>query len=264
MFIKVDSIPAISVIVPVYNVQDYLPECLNSLAQQEFCAPFEIILIDDCSTDDSKKYCEDFVENHPKLAKLIALPKNAGSAVARNTGIEAATGDYFAFVDPDDLLPPNALQNLYEAACRYQADIVKGNNTIFNEKGAYPASYNVNKIKIYEGDAILSVFLEHKETRGHPWGKLFRKSSCADVVYPPGVAMAEDTLYCAEVFSRAKKMVLINETVYHYRLRKTGATGRKLQTGAYLWWLDSIENCGQFISTEHQRARHKELKGTVR
>lgn len=257
---RIDNTPTISVIVPVYNVQDYIAECLDSLAKQNFNSTFEILLIDDCSTDNSKKFCEDFVTTNPLLAKLIALPKNSGSAVARNTGIAAATGHYFAFVDPDDLLPPNALQNLYDAAITYQADIVKGNNTIFNENETYSASYNVNKIKIYEGDAILSMFLEHKETRGHPWGKLFRKSACADVTYTPGTAMAEDTIYCAEIFSRATKMVLIDKTVYHYRLRKTGATGRKFQTGAYLWWLYSIENCGRFISTERQKTCHKELQ----
>lgn len=260
MSIKADTAPAISVIVPVYNVQDYIAECLDSLANQRFDNRFEIILVDDCSTDDSKIFCEDFVAAHQQLARFIGLSQNSGSAVARNTGIKAARGDYFAFIDPDDIVPPDALQNLYDAAITHQADIVKGNNTIFNEQGSYPASYNVDRTKIYTDDAILAMFLEHKETRGHPWGKLFRKSACADVVYPPGVAMAQDALYCAEVFSLAKKMVLIDDTVYHYRLRKTGATGRKFQTGAYLWWLYSIENCGRFATTSQQLTNFKELQ----
>jgi len=260
MLIKVDTTPAISVIVPVYNVQDYLVECLDSLAKQTFSSTFEILLVDDCSTDNSKNLCEDFVAANPTLAKLICLPKNQGVAVARNTGIEAATGTYFAFVDSDDLLPPDALQNLYNAAITYQADIVKGNNITFNDHSANAAGYDVKEIKIYIDDVILSMFLEHKETRGHTWGKLFLRSAFASIINTPGVVMAEDTLYCAEVFSLAKKLVLINKTVYHYRLRKTGATGRKFQTGAYLWWLYSIENCGRFITTEHQQSCYKELQ----
>lgn len=260
MLIKVDTPPAISVIVPVYNVQDYITECLDSLAKQAFNNTFEILLIDDCSTDNSKQLCEDFVATYPHLAKLICLSKNQGVAVARNTGIEAAKGIYFTFVDSDDLLPPDALQNLYSAAMTYQADIVKGNNIVFNEHGTSKAGHNVNTIKFYEKDAILSVFLAHKETRGHTWGKLFLRSTFANIYNTPSVVMAEDTLYCAEVFSLAKKMVLIDKTVYHYRLRKTGATGRKFQTGSYLWWLYSIENCGRFISTKQQRRRYKELQ----
>lgn len=260
MPIKIDNAPAISVIVPVYNVQDYLVECLDSLAQQNFNQAFEIILVDDCSTDNSKKLCENFVTNHPTLATLIGLPENKGVAVARNTGIAAATGVYFAFVDPDDLLPPAALQNLFDAAIEHQADIVKGNNIIFNEKCARPASYNSPKMKSYEGDAILALLLEHRETRGHPWGKLFHRASFSRITYTPGVTMAEDTLYCAEVFSQAKKLVLINKITYNYRLQKNGSTGRKFHTGAYLWWLYSIENCGRFISTENQQTHFKELQ----
>lgn len=260
MFIKVDAAPAISVIVPIYNVQDYLAECLDSLAKQNFNNTFEILLIDDCSTDSSKTICEDFVAAHPTLAKLICHQENNGLSVVRNTGVSAARGDYFTFVDSDDKLPHDALQNLYDAAITYQADIVKGNNIIFNEKGSHPAGYNVQKIKTYEGDAILSMFLEHRETRGHTWGKLFRSANFRHITNTPGVAMAQDALYCAEVFSLAKKLVLIDKTVYHYRLRKTGATGRKFQTGAYLWWLYSIENCGRFASTKKQQVCHKELQ----
>ena len=260
MFIKVDNAPAISVIVPVYNVQDYLTECLESLAHQNFSARFEVILIDDCSTDNSKKLCEDFVAAHPHLAKLICHPENKGLSVVRNTGVSLSIGDYFTFVDSDDFLPQDALQNLYDAAITYQADIVKGNNTIFNEKGAHPAGYNVKKIKTYEGDNILSIFLRHRETRGHTWGKLFQRAAFAQIINTPGVTMAQDTLYCAEIFSCAKKLVLIDKNVYHYRLRNSGSTGRKFQTGAYLWWLYSIENCGRFISTRSHQKHFKELQ----
>ncbi len=260
MLVKVDTAPAISVIVPVYNVQDYLGECLDSLARQEFGGDFEIILIDDCSTDNSKKLCEDFVAAHPTKAKLICHPQNQGLSVVRNTGIAAATGEYFTFVDSDDVVPQHALQYLYDAARTYQADIVKGNNLIFDEKGARPANYNVNKIKIYENDNILSVFLQHREIRGHTWGKLFHRTTFSHIKNTPGVMMAQDALYCAEIFSCAKKLVIINKNVYHYRLRRSGATGRKFQTGAYLWWLYSIENCGKFAVTRQQQTHLKELQ----
>lgn len=260
MIIKADNSPAISVIVPVYNVQDYIVESLDSLAKQNFNKPFEILLVDDCSTDDSKKRCEEFVAAHPDRAKLICLPTNKGVAVARNTGIEAATGDYFAFFDPDDLMPKDALQNLYDAAIAHQADIVKGNNIVFNEQRSFGVDYNVQTKKIYTDEAILSAFFEHKETRGHPWGKLFRRAAFTNIIFTPGVLMAEDILYCAEVFSLAKKLVLIEQTVYEYRLRQSSSTGRKFETGAYLWWLYGVENSGNFVTTATQNAHFKGLQ----
>lgn len=260
MNIKADTLPAISIIVPVYNVADYIVESLDSLAKQEFSGTFEVILVDDCSTDNSKQLCEDFVAAHPQLATLIAQPKNQGVAVARNTGLAAATGEYFAFFDPDDLMPNDALQHLYDTAIAHQADIVKGNAIVFNEQRSFAPDYNVDATKIYVGDAVLSTYFEHKETRGHPWGKLFRRALFTNVLFTPGVLMAEDILFCAEAFSRAKKLVLITQTVYQYRLRQTSSTGKKFETGVYLWWLYGVENSGNFVSTPNQLAHFKGLE----
>lgn len=260
MNIKADALPAISIIVPVYNVADYIVESLDSLAKQEFNGTFEVILVDDCSPDNSKQLCEDFVAAHPQLARLIALPKNQGVAVARNTGLAAATGEYFAFFDPDDLMPKDALQHLYNAAITHQADIVKGNNIVFNEQRSFAPDYNVDATKIYVDDAILSTYFEHKDTRGHPWGKLFRRALFDGVLFTPGVLMAEDILFCAEAFARAKKLVFITDTVYEYRLRQTSSTGKKFETGVYLWWLYGVENSGNFVSTPNQNAHFKGLQ----
>ncbi len=260
MFIKVDDMIAISVIVPVYNVQDYLPECLASLANQVFSERYEILLIDDCSTDNSKVICEAFAAANPDHVRLICQHTNGGVSVARNAGISAAAGTYFMFVDADDCMPADALQHLYEAAIKHQADIVKGNNLVFNTTGFRAANYNVKTEKIYRNDAILSVFLQHKEVRGHTWGKLFYRERFAHILNPPNVTIAEDTLYCAEIFSQAQKLVLINSTVYYYRLRPSGATGRKFQTGAYLWWLHSIEGCSHFVANPTQQRHLKALQ----
>lgn len=260
MFIKADTPPVISIIVPVFNVQDYLSECLSSLADQTFNHSYEIILIDDCSTDNSKTICESFVADHPGLARLICLDKNSGVSVARNQGIRAATGTYFAFVDSDDWLPANALEHLYSAAIKHQADVVKGNCIVFDEYKSRPANHNVKNEKIYQNEAIFAAFLQHRDVRGHTWGKLFLRASFGHIVCPQNVTMAEDTLYCAEVFSQAKKLVLINTCVYNYRLRASGATGRKFHTCAYLWWLHSIESCGHFVSNPTQQRHLKALQ----
>lgn len=252
--------PAISIIVPVYNVQDYLVAALNSIIKQTFSQPFEVLLVDDCSTDNSRSLCEDCVRSYPEQIRLLCHTENQGISVARNTGLNAVTGKYFTFVDPDDLLPSNALQTLYDAAISHRADIVKGNHFVFDETGYRPAASNVKRTKIYENEAILAAFFAHKEVTGFTWGKLFLSSAFAQIPNTPGVKMKQDTLYCAEIFAQANKLVLINSNIYHYRLRDTGVTGQKFRTGNYLWWLHSIEHAGHFARTADQKARHKELQ----
>jgi glycosyltransferase involved in cell wall biosynthesis len=216
--------------------------------------------VDDCSTDRSKTVCEGYVEKYPRLFTLLSHSENQGVSVARNDGVSAARGEFFAFVDPDDLVPPNAFQDLYNAAVAHKADVVKGNFTIFNENKTWNASYNTKTEQVYRGDEILSVFYEHKKIRGHICGKLFRMSSFSGIKSVPGVTMCQDALYCAEVFHHAEKLVLINTTVYHYRSRKYGCTGRKFETKAYTWWLYSIEKCGCYAKTKSHAIKHKQLQ----
>ena len=106
----------ISIIVPIYNVADYIEECLESIEQQSFALPFQTILIDDCSTDDSLKVCQEFAHRSPEKFRLLQNDNNRGVSATRNYGLEVITGKYFMFVDPDDLLPSEALALLHEAA----------------------------------------------------------------------------------------------------------------------------------------------------
>ena len=189
----------ISLILPVYNVAEYLPECLQSVIDQTFDLNIEALLVEDCSTDHSRQICAEFAELHPDLFTLIASDRNQGVSVARNIGLDNARGDYFTFVDPDDVLAPGALQNLYSAATEHDVDIVKGNNSIFDDSREKSASYNVASQSIINGDDILTALYAHDKIRGHPWGKLFNRNRLGHIRFPVGVRMAEDLQYCAEV-----------------------------------------------------------------
>ncbi|ACE83759.1 glycosyltransferase family 2 protein [Cellvibrio japonicus] len=252
--------PAISVIVPVYNVDTYVANCIRSLLMQENAPTYEIILVNDGSTDNSKAICEVLQQTTPAIIRLFNHEFNQGLSIARNTGLAQVRGEYFTFVDADDLIPPSALGDLYAAACEYNADIVKGNNWIFSKEQRYPANYNTKRTRIFHSDKILIAFYEHQLMRGHTWGKLFRTSVFVDIPNQPGVAMAQDTLYCAEMFAKANTLVVIPRPVYEYRLRAGSATGRKYETKAYLWWLYSIEQAGRFARTPKQKRRHKQLQ----
>ena len=101
----------ISVIVPVYNVEAYLPKCVSSLVKQTF-TDFEVILVNDGSTDSSAKLCENYADQYPSLIKSYTKP-NGGLSDARNFGMQYATGQYIMFLDSDDYLAPHALTNMY-------------------------------------------------------------------------------------------------------------------------------------------------------
>ena len=107
----------ISIIVPVYNVADYLHECLQSIVEQDYAQAFEAILVDDCSTDGSADICREFSVAYPEIFILIERETNGGVSVARNRGLEQVKGRYLMFVDPDDILPVNALKLLSENMC---------------------------------------------------------------------------------------------------------------------------------------------------
>lgn len=249
----------ISLILPVYNVADYLPECLQSIIDQSVELEIEAFLVEDCSTDHSLQICTDFSDRYPGLFKLIANTHNQGVSVARNIGLDNAKGEYFMFVDPDDVLPSTALHSLYSAAVQYDADMIKGNNTIFNQSGEKNARYNVSSESLIRGEQVLTTLYNHSWVRGHPWGKLFNRSRLGHVRFPLGVRMAEDLYYCAEVFSNASSLLLIDQPVYRYRNRDTGSTGRMFNTGAYLDWLDSVEKVGKFASSREQVNAHRGL-----
>ncbi len=250
----------VSIVVPVFNVAEYVEACLNSIAMQEFEHSYEAIIIDDCSTDESLVICQKFANrNHTGSIRVIGNSENLGVSAARNRGLDEARGRYFMFVDPDDLLPPNAISALYDTAEKYNAEIVKGNNTIFNDSTESGVRYNVKQTQVVTGDQILTTFYEHDKLRGHPWGKLFRRDLLGAYRFPLGVRMAQDLFYCCEVFSGAKSLVLLKQNVYRYRNRESGSTGRKFESGSYLDWLGSVESTASFANNSAHLRAHKKL-----
>ena len=119
------EIPAISVIIPMYNAQQYVRECLDSLLAQTF-QDFEVIVVDDCSTDNSFAVVKNYMPRFKGRLRLAQTAKNSGGGgyIPRNIGLEMATGEYVYFMDADDFILLSALETLYEAAIIYDADVV--------------------------------------------------------------------------------------------------------------------------------------------
>ena len=251
--------PLVSIIVPVFNVADYIDDGLRSILQQDFADSCEAILIDDCSTDGSIDICRRYASEHADKFSLIQCAQNAGVSVARNLGLDQARGRYLMFLDPDDVLPPSAVRRLFETAEKYAADIVKGNLVLFDQQGRKPAPDSVTHTTLLEGEAVLTALYEHRQVRGHIAGKLLRRDRLGEIRLPVGVRMAQDLLYFSEVFARARNLVLLGEDVYFYRKHGSGSTGRKYEKGSYVDWLGAVETSGGFASSPRQKRAHKSL-----
>ena len=122
------KMPLVSVIVPVYNVSEYLPNCLDSIKKQSF-KDYEIIIINDSSPDNSAEIIDDFIHNNPELSiSIINHPENKGLSAARNSGIRIAKGEYLYFIDSDDDILPDCLELLTQDIKNESLDVVIGEN----------------------------------------------------------------------------------------------------------------------------------------
>ena len=249
----------LSIIVPVFNVGTYLREGLESLLVQDFAHPCEVILVDDCSTDESLAICREFTGNHPHRFQLIESAVNGGVSVARNTGLESARGRYLMFFDPDDILPVTALSQLYQAAEQFSADIVKGNLVLFNDDDRRPAPDRVLRTELVRDDAVLTTLFEHDRVRGHIGGKLYRRDKFGALRFTVGVRMAQDLLFFSEMFGGAESLLLLASDVYLYRKHPHGSTGGKYQRGSYIDWMGAVEQSGKFASGDAQLRAHRSL-----
>lgn len=249
----------ISIIIPVYNVEPFVVECLDSILYQEFAHQYEVLLVNDASSDKSGIICRDFAGRFPKIFRYFEHEENQGVSAARNLGLGIARGRYIMFVDPDDTLPVDALRAMHDTAESYSVDIVKGNHLIFDGLSTYEAKFNVKEQAVMRDDGPLLTLLRHEKMRGHPWGKLFRRHVALSARFEPGIRIAEDLLYCAEVFAAADSLLLSKDTVYIHRVHQKSVMAKKYETNSYLNFLDSVESIGAFATDKTKKLHHRGL-----
>lgn len=149
----------VSIIVPVYNVSLYIKRCLNSIVAQTY-KNIEVIFVDDCGVDDSIAKVEDFIKSTDIDCKILRHAKNLGLSAARNTGLEAVTGEYVYFLDSDDEITDNCIELLVAALNQFEYDIVCGNYSAIG--GEVQCELRVGKGPIIGNATILNTFLENK------------------------------------------------------------------------------------------------------
>ena len=221
----------LSIIVPIYNVATYLRKCVDSLLAQDI-SDYEIILVDDGSTDDSGAIADEIAAS-PKSSPegkdfsiKVIHQANAGLSAARNTGIAAAQGDYILFVDSDDYLQPNTLGALLEQAERYNLDVLRFRYQNVKESGEAFAPYkdmtNYNDYSVVPIDG-LTFLNERMSTQCYAWQFIVKTEIVRQELFTPGIYF-EDTDWTPRILLRAKRIASTDLVVYNYLWREGSIT----------------------------------------
>ena len=227
----------VSIIVPVYNVKQYLATCLESILSQTY-RNLEVILVDDGSKDGSGQLCDDYSHKDPRI--MVIHKNNEGVGVARNTGIQSAKGKYIQFVDSDDFLEESMTETLMKAVnqgcvlpiCnikmyfedpRYNYDLITLDETIQVSIQQYLSSFVMN----YKTNPLI----------GSPCNKIFMKDLMINnqIKFQEGRSFAEDFMFNLDYLYHVSKVTVINKALYSYRAETVNSLSKNVKSTEY-WW----------------------------
>lgn len=213
----------ISVIVPIYHVEAYLKECIDSIIHQTY-STLEIILVDDGSDDNCPIICDDYQKKDPRIQ--VIHKENGGLSDARNVGLDAATGDYICFIDSDDVVHPNFIQTLYENLISTNSDMAICHYEKVYEIPKVMESLSQHIIKVYTQTEILDA-LYGKESLSIivAWNKLYHKSIWEQLRYPKG-KIHEDEFVIHHILDQVNRVVINDGAYYYYRQREGSITNQ--------------------------------------
>jgi Glycosyltransferases involved in cell wall biogenesis len=212
----------ISIIIPVYGVEDYIERCAESLFDQTM-KELEFIFVDDCSPDRSVEVLGRVLEKHPErkdCTKIVRLEKNGGVDNARRKGMEAASCDYIQFIDSDDWVEPDMMETMYRAAVGNNADI-----TICRHRRVYGngEAKDAQTDKVDDRDDYLAkvISLSTNDASPNIFNKLFSREVLGKIKHLPIASIAEDWVMCVQATFAAERIVSLDRVFYNYRIRET-------------------------------------------
>ena len=214
----------ISIIIPAYNIENYIAKCLDSLLNQTY-RNLEIIVVDDGSSDNTGKVIDDYLSKYDNIK--VIHKKNAGVSAARNSGIEVASGDYIGFVDGDDTVDEEMFEVLIENAIKYDADISHcGYKMVFPSRIDY---YHNTGVLVGQNNEIgLKDLLAGNRVEPGLWNKIYKKELFKDIKIDESIKINEDLLVNYYLFKKAKKSIFYDKCFYNYTLRKGSAATSKV------------------------------------
>ncbi|MGF6662657.1 glycosyltransferase involved in cell wall biosynthesis [Paraburkholderia atlantica] len=204
----------LSIIVPVYNAQAYLLKCIDSILTQNTTLAYELITVDDGSTDGSSAILDRYANRARVTVVHIA---NGGVALARNEGLRHAKGKYVMFVDADDYLPPDCVETLLAPALRHDVDIVQGSYCVVD------VTDKIHRTQVFNDSVATRADPDIFSLSGYPWGKIIKRDLFKSVQFPVGMAY-EDSVVTLVLLPLANGYASLSQPVYYYRENPRGLT----------------------------------------
>ncbi len=213
----------ISIIIPIYNVEKYLPACVESILQQTY-KNLEVILVDDGSPDRCPVICDELAQKDDRIR--VIHQKNKGLSGARNTGIDNAQGDYLIFVDSDDTVEQTLVEELYTYAEKWNCAIVAcGRNYIF-EDGQIVCKIAHDESKVYGFEEAMQEMNSFRLFDMSAWAKIYRKELFEDIRFPEG-KLSEDYYIMYKLFDKAQTIGYVAKPLYNYLQRQSSISRNK-------------------------------------
>lgn len=228
----------LSVIVTAYNIENYLPRCLDSLLRQSY-EPLEIIVVDDGSTDDTPAICERYAGEHENITAIHR--ENGGPSAARNAGLKAAKGSYIGYVDGDDFVEPDMYRDMLKACLDKNAEIAICAYRQAGE-GAEEIHPTGKVIELTREETLELYISGHEQYHIYHsvWSKLFRRELLSDISFREG-RKSEDIMYSTMALSKASKCVFLDTPYYNYMVDRSDSimnsrlTERRFQDEIPFW-----------------------------
>ncbi len=212
----------ISIIVPIYNVEKYLPKCIESILAQTY-KDFELILVDDGSPDNSPQICDEYAKKDDRV--IVIHKPNGGVSSARNAGLDRATGQYIGFVDPDDYITSDMYTFMIDGMKKSGANMAICGYDYINENGKVERPYNVRENELLTQKQFMSMQFDMPPTIRHVvWNKVFKADIFNGTRFPEGLHSSEDVYVLIECAKRLTKAVFIHQPLYKNLVRNGSAT----------------------------------------
>ncbi len=223
--------PIFSIIVPVYNMANFLSKCLASIANQTL-VDIEVIIVDDGSTDASLSICREFAESHKNFQ--VHTKKNEGQGVARNYGLALARGEYVCYVDSDDWIDPELCADMRAILERTSADFVNFGLDYVTLSGGVVKRFDRFSAREVVGAQIFHLALLDDQVKSSPCNKVYRRRFLIDngIQFPP--LRANEDVYYSRAISRAARKTAFVSKVYYHALVRPGSTTRKMSIANFL------------------------------
>lgn len=247
--------PSVSVVVPVYNAENFLPRCIDSILSQTF-VDFEIILVDDGSTDNSGKICNEYVQIDSRIN--VIHKENEGASIARKIGLNYSTGKYIAFVDADDYVNPKYIEKLYSLLIQYNVTISACRVQRVRECEKIDKT-NVSNVSLIEFDELMSRFFKY-EFWGF-YGKLYQRRVFENIKFPIET-LSEDYFVMSQIFINERKMVYTDYPLYNYEYHADSLSHTKISNRAFEEF-ENVKAVYELINEESPQYADMALSNTV-